>query len=175
MTQNFSTSPTVLVYWASTGVRWSTQLLILTSLWWGAMCSHYWLLRTSVDQHALEYKVWWILHVLIYLPIQLHQVRTCIIQYCYTLNVSNTHTNAAAIIASLTDITSHTVIISTSQSLTYMPFVVTTPTPTTPTRPTPPTTLQSPFILVIIVVGVAIVIVGVIAVVAVTAVCGTVH
>ena len=114
MTQNFSTSPTVLVYWASTGVRWSTQLLILTSLWWGAMCSHYWLLRTSVDQHALEYKVWWILHVLIYLPIQLHQVRTCIIQYCYTLNVSNTRTNAAAIIASLTDITSHTVIISTS-------------------------------------------------------------
>ena len=105
--------------------------------------------------------------VLINLLMQLHQVRTCITQYCYTLNVLNTRTNATATIASFTDITSHTAIISISQSLTYMLSVVTTPKPT---RPTPPTTLQSPFILVIVVVGVAIVIVGVIAVVAVTAV-----
>ena len=67
MKVTFSTGSTTPAISASTGVRWSTQQLILTSLWWGAMCSLYWLLRTTLNQHAhRQYRQWLIQHVLIY-------------------------------------------------------------------------------------------------------------
>ena len=84
MTQHYLTNHTTPVFLASTGVRWSTQLLIPTSLWWGAMCSHYWLLRTTLGQHVQEhhsYTKWTLEHVLIYL---LNQTRP---HYCFLLQL----------------------------------------------------------------------------------------
>ena len=68
------TSSTTPVFLVSTGVRWSTQLLILTNLWWGAMCSHYYLLTTTLDQDVQCSNLKTMKHVLIWLnSLKVHQ------------------------------------------------------------------------------------------------------
>ena len=54
MTMIFLTRTTTPVFLVSTGVRWSTQLLILNNLWWEAMCSHYYLLITTLAHHCVN-------------------------------------------------------------------------------------------------------------------------